>query len=635
MAQIPLLSLEQNESLQIEEAIYVGNRGDVAAITDQLFTDYLLADTVKVTGYVSDVNSAIHIDDIHGNPVTHIRPNSDKSFSANLPEGNYRLRLVGSAKRTIEKEIHVIRRDNDSNVIHLGQLNLEPVGELHLPQGQAMRLVFKGINGTPDPNFIDTFTNKSIVSEAGVEFEKPNSQIFLAGVEGDLEKVTLADGDYRVYATRGPEYSLERSDIRVSNASTQTLAIKTPTHILPTPGFIASDLHVHSGLSYDNSFSVADRVRTFVAEHGEVMVSSEHDLPVDFSPIINSMGVREKITASAAAEITSLLPSKRLAFTGGHVNAFPFKPLEHEFRRGMVNHENRRLRETIHDVRQLEPNVLFQLNHPRTNLALSGDLPSDYESLIDNAHYLEHMGVAGFPFNPEKPLHTHPNNTLIEKDPSTGLRDLDFDLIEMINPGGPEHEERLQAVRKDWLSFLKQGERIVATANSDSHSSLNQVAVPRTMVALESDNVSNFAQGRFLSSLKSGNAYGTTGPMIEIKLSGATLSSTMGETYQGNSAALHLTVSSVDWIDTHTARIQVNGETVKEINLANDVINQVKRQSIVEQMTFSADAFVTVEVIGEARADYQIIYPEISPYAFSNAIYVDANADGEWQAPGL
>jgi len=85
----------------------------------------------------------------------------------------------------------------------------------------------------------------------------------------------------------------------------------------------------------------------------------------------------------------------------------------------------------------------------------------------------------------------------------------------------------------------------------------------------------------------------------------------------------------------HTARIQVNGETVKEINLANDVVNQIKRQSIVEQITFSADAFVTVEVIGEAHADYQIIYPEISPYAFSNAIYVDANADGEWQAPGL
>jgi len=52
-------------------------------------------------------------------------------------------------------------------------------------------------------------------------------------------------------------------------------------------------------------------------------------------------------------------------------------------------------------------------------------------------------------------------------------------------------------------------------------------------------------------------------------------------------------------------------------------------------MKFERDAFVTIEVIGNASSDYQIIYPEISPYAFSNAIYVDANADGKWQAPGL
>ena len=621
LVQIPFLSLDLNASLQIEEVIYIGKNGDVASITDQL-----LNDTVNVIGRVSETNSAIHIDDMNGTPITHIRPQADGSFSAKLPQGKYQLRHIGSADRLVKRDIIVDQKNND-----IGELKLPAVNRLELPKGQAMRLVFKGLNGTPDPNFIDTFTQMSVKEEDGIHFNERNSQVFLAGIKGDLSHVTLANGDYRVYATRGPEYSLEQTDMSINGSENQKLTIKTPRHLLPTPGFIASDLHVHSGAGFDNSFSDAERVRTFVAEHGEVLVSSEHDLPIDFSPLISSMGVGDKITSIAAAEITSLLPSERLPHTGGHFNVFPYQPRHHEFRNGMVNHENRRLRETIDDVRQLEPNALFQLNHPRTNLSLSGDLPDNHDELIDDAHYLEHMGVASFPYNPEKPLHTHPNNTLIDKDPRTGLRDIDFDLIELINPGGPEHQERLQAVRKDWLSFLKQGEIIVATANSDSHSSLNQVAVPRTMVAIKDDRVGVFNQNEFLRSLKSGNAYGTTGPMMEINLSGVS----MGETHRGNKAVLNLKIASLDWVTLDSALIQVNGDTVKEFSLHNKAINNVVKQTISLPMEFEDDAFVTVEIIGKASSDYQIIYPEISPYAFSNAIFVDANADGQWQAPGL
>ena len=77
------------------------------------------------------------------------------------------------------------------------------------------------------------------------------------------------------------------------------------------------------------------------------MVASEHDLPVDFNPYIQELGVQDKITAIAAAEITSLIPTSKLPFTAGHINVFPYKPHTHAFRRGMINHENKRLREII------------------------------------------------------------------------------------------------------------------------------------------------------------------------------------------------------------------------------------------------------------------------------------------------
>lgn len=616
LAQIPLLSLTEETSLEIEEIIYVGKGGDVASITDQLFNN-----TQHVTGRVNDPNVALHIDQSDGTPLTHVLPADDGSFEFHLPAGQYQLRQVGSAKRETVEIFSVA-----DQALQLSPKTLSEAAQLTLPKGDAMRLVFVGINDTPNPDFTDTYTAASIIEDDGPHYREAISQIFLAGLASDISEVTLAPGDYRVYATRGPEYSLEKADITLSQSSKTTLDIKIPEHRLPTPNYIASDLHVHAGSSFDNTFSDTERVRTFVAEHGEVMVSSEHDIPVDFAPLIKAMGADQKITSIAAAEVTSLMPTANNPFTGGHSNFFPYEPDPHAYRRGMVSHEKKRLREVIHAVRQKHPNVLVQLNHPRLNLALSGTLPDDYQDLINNAEYLEHMGPAGHPYNPSRPLNSSPNNSLIETDPTTGLRDIDFDLIEIINPGGEDHHDRIKAVRKDWLSFLKQGERIVGTANSDSHTSAVQVGLPRTMVAMTDDRVIEFNQTEFINSLKAGNAYGSTGPMLEVSLS----DKQMGETFQGQRGQLKIKISSVDWVSVQHASIQVNGETIAEYVLPEKNIND-----LLIPISFDQDSFVTIEVRGPAGADYKAIYPELTPYAFSNPIYVDFNSDGKWQAPGL
>ena len=625
LPQIPLLELDKGSQIKIEQTVYIGNKADVASITDQIFKN-----TVHLSGTTSEPNSAIHVETISGTPVTHIRPDHDGHFQALLPKGKYHLTQISSAGRSVKTEIELNQKIDDLN------LSLPKVSTLELPQGEAMRLLFEGINGTESPNFIDSFTNSIEIKNGNRIKEASDAQIFLSGSPSDKKHVSLLPGDYRIYATRGPEYSLEKTEITIAKNETKKLIIAVPKHIVKTPNHIASDLHVHSGLSFDNSFSTSERVRTFVAEHGEVMVASEHDLPVDFNPYIQELGVQEKITAIAAAEITSLIPTSKLPFTAGHINVFPYKPHTHAFRRGMINHENKRLREIIHDVKELEPNAIIQLNHPRTNLDFSTNkLPSDYKKHIDSGHYLDHLGIASHPYNPEKSLETTPNNVLIDKDPVTGQRDIDFDLIEVINPGGPEHEVRLQAVRKDWLSFLKQGEKIVATANSDSHGSLNQVAVPRTMVAMSDDTISTFDQNNFLNSLKSGNAYGTTGPMIELALNGVQ----MGETLKAAQADLWVQINSAHWINVDMVKIQINGETIAEKKLDSTTVkhesNMSKSYELNVPLSFAKDSFVTIEVIGNAGEDYKKIYPEISPYAFSNAIYVDHNNDGQWQPPGL
>jgi len=616
LPQFPLLSLDDNSHLETHEIIYVGNRGNVASITDQLFPS-----SPKVSGHINESNSAVHVYTDSGAPFTHVRPDNDGNFSFRLPVGKYTLKAIGTAERQIEQAFKV------TGALELDKITLPKPAKIMLPQGHAMRLLFVGANGTKSPDFANRLTGFSVIEEHGVEHIAPVPNLFLAGVESDLKSVEIAPGEYHVYATKGPEYSLEKTTIKVAPESTLTLSIEIPTRAVDSPGYIASDLHVHSGISFDNAFAESERVRTFVAEHGEVMVSSEHDIPVDYSPQISALGVSNKITSIAAAEVTSILPTKQNQFTGGHANFFPYTPDPLAYRRGMVNHEDKRWRDIIHHIKaQQGQEILVQLNHARLTLALSGDLPSDWQEQVEGGHFLDHMGSANHPYNPNEPLHSHPNNTLIEPHQHTGARDLDIDLFEVINPGGKHNNERIQALRLDWLSFVKQGERIVATANSDSHRSSEQVAVPRTMVAMNDDRIPNFKQSEFISSLKSGNAYGTTGPLIEVSLSGAK----MGETFNGQRGQLSLKIKSANWIPINKAKIQINGITVDEYEL-----NDGNQHSLLVPLSFEKDSFVTVEVSGPASLDYQRVYPDLEPYAFSNPIYVDFDDDGEWLAPGL
>ena len=623
LIQIPLLGLDKNESLETQEIIYVGKHGNVASITDQLFLEQgelKQLELVSVVGQINDKDSAIHINMEDGTPVSHTRPDARGNFSLKLPKGSYQLLAKATAQRSHTQTLLANKAVNEVNI------ELSDAAQLQLPQGHAMRLVFVPLGDTPAPHFTDTLTGFLVHDDNGARRKPAVNQIFLAGVAGDKKEIALAPGQYQIYATRGPEYSLEKTTLELSAGDKHNLDIAVPKHINPTPGFIASDLHVHSGFSFDNAFAERERVRTFAAEQGEVMVASEHDVAVDYAPIIKKMGLTNQIASIQAIEATSLLPTDLNPYTNGHANFFPFTPTPYAYRGGVLNHEDKRWREVLANVREQHPNVLAQLNHPRRNLALSGEtLPSDFEDIIDNGQFLDHMGSAAHPFNPHKPLNSHPNNVLIEPHSETGVRDIDFDLIEVANPGS-YYKERTQAVRLDWLAFLKQGIRMVATANSDSHNASQQVAVPRNMVAVKTPSVPDFEQDDFLSSLKAGNSYGTTGPMLEIRLD----NHTMGETFNNQRGELWVKISTTPWIDVSRIDVQINGITVDSYPLNKQLV-----QELLVPLAFFKDSFVTVEVHGQASEDYQAVYPGLEPYAFSNPIYVDFDADGEWTPPGL
>jgi hypothetical protein len=450
-----------------------------------------------------------------------------------------------------------------------------------------------------------------MVGEAGFldQVVRPVRDLHLAGTPRDPAAVVLAPGRYRVFATRGPEFSLEQTVLELGANETAELSLE-PVRVVETPGWIASDFHIHSAPSLDNPTDPERRVRSYVADGAEVLVSSEHEKIYDFAPLIREVGLAGQLPSLAGLEITSEVQSELAPYSIGHANVFPLPPAPTAYRRGAVANEGRRWRDVIADLRAIPGERVIQLNHARFA-----------DRTLERRAFLSHMGPAATPYDPSLRLDQGANRVLIEADAATGVRDLDFDAMELLN--GP-HMDSYQVLREDWFSFLRQGEKIVGTANSDSHFLSDPVATPRNYVEVPGDTPATFEPEAFVAAVRAGRSYGTTGPIVSLSLGGAGL----GDTFTGSKAALRGTVRAAPWISVRELRVFVSGRLVDTLSIEAGVPFDVA-------LAFAADAFVTTEVHGDVTPGFEAVLPRFAPFAFTNPIWVDADGDGAWRAPGL
>ena len=617
LLQVPFMGLDYGDEIYLEEEVLVAPSADVQALTDVMFADApLLRGQIKNNGRPA----LVHIDRADGAPFTQTTPDAEGRFSARVPVGDYRLRILPMAGEAIIESFSMTAKGTQ-----LAAIKLPPAARISLPRGAAMRLAFRGKGETQNPHFEDTLTGYSITGADGPVPMRRVSDVHLTGEAMDPTHIYLANGDYTVYATRGPEYEVTTTALSVRDGEDRTLHITPPTRAVKTQNHIAADFHVHAAPSLDNAFSTVKRVRTFVAEHGEVMVAAEHDTIYDFNPLVKQMGVDGQMIAITGSEVTSTQRTPRAPFSIGHMNFFPLTPKPHAHKRGVPNHENRRTRSVLDDMHFHFDDPVAQLNHPRETLDLAGkELPDDFAERIGDEMFFDHMGVAGHPYNPHRPITSAPNNSLIDPDPVTGTRDIDFDVMEILNGTQDYKPDRVAATRQDWLSLVSQGIKLSASANSDSHNKWQQVALPRNMVRVGRDTIADFSMRRFTDAVRAGAFYGTTGPFMELTLGSAKI----GETHKGRKAILRGRIFSADWARADTLRVQLNGKTKQTLRLAPDGRFELP-------LDFAADSYVTIEAEGEAQEIYRAIYPGFFPYVYSNPIYVDANGDGEWTPPGL
>ena len=617
LLQTLFMGLDVGDSIHLEEEIWVVPSADTGPVTDILF-----ADAPRLEGQINTGGpvARVHIDRADGTPFTMVTPNESGYFSAHVPVGDYRLRVLSHASDIYEQTVTIASQGTQLPII-----NLPSVATIALPQGKPMRLAFRGQGNTANPHFGDTLLGNIVYDENGPIAPNLVSDVHLSGSKSDVRNVQLTQGAYIVYAVRGPEFSVETAQLSVVAGENQTLTIDEPQRRVSTPEHISADMHVHSGPSMDNAFSSRQRVNTFIAEHGEVMVAAEHDTIFDFNPLLSEMGVEDKMIAITGSEVTSTVNSEVAPYTIGHINFFPLTVKPNAYRRGLTPHENRRTRDVLHEMAAAHDHPISQLNHPRSDFDLATkELPDDFLEQIEDEQFFDHMGVAAHPYNPHMPLNSEPNNSLIERDSVTGLRDIDVDVIEVMNGSQDHKPERVAASRQDWLSLVAQGIKLSASANSDSHNKWQQVALPRNMVRVKDDSLKAFDIGLFKSAIRNGEFYGTTGPFMELSLD----TTRIGGTYSGSEGTLTGRIFSADWARAERLTVQVNGQDVDHLEL-----DESGRFSV--PLTFTTDSFVTIEAVGDPTEIYRAIYPGFFPYAYSNPIYVDADSNGSWTPPGL
>ena len=76
----------------------------------------------------------------------------------------------------------------------------------------------------------------------------------------------VPSGRYRVYATRGPEYSVTEANVEPRPGRPVTLEIEKPKRMVGLPGWVAADLHVHTAMSDDTSTLPESQVQLFVID---------------------------------------------------------------------------------------------------------------------------------------------------------------------------------------------------------------------------------------------------------------------------------------------------------------------------------------------------------------------------------
>jgi hypothetical protein len=367
-----------------------------------------------------------------------------------------------------------------------------------------------------------------------------------------------AGATYRVYASRGPEWSVASQ--KVVATANQSLSFKL-RRTVPTDKYVASEWHVHQVGSPDSNVASDVRVRSSVSAGVELFAVTDHDYVSDLEPIVQDLNLQDRVRVISGVETTP--------FAYGHFMAWPMtvdpaSPSHGavDWGRGMPGFSM--VPSEIFDAMRAKGAQCVQINHPRGKPGVG-----NFQSFFDRANLAfdyTNRSIYGDFQNAEVP------NEFLRL-PGASLWSDQFNTLEVWNgfemgdsdTDGRREITKLDRTLADWFNFLSMGLVLTPTGSSDTHSvHAEAMGMPRTMIRVSDDSPAALASGAIvddammtLTGARARDIVVTNGPMITVTASNVSAIGSVVPATAG-SVTLHVTVASPDWAEIDTLEVFAN-----------------------------------------------------------------------------
>ncbi|MFH1531299.1 MAG: CehA/McbA family metallohydrolase [Pseudomonadota bacterium] len=494
-----------------------------------------------------------------------VSPDTEGSFAFVAPPGAYRGVLMGEGLAESELLWTVATG--------------EPVEGLVFQPAAPCRIdaVVTGSGGATIPG--------RITVQAGPDAPPQATHVAVIPTLDGAATLFLAPGTWTLTGSRGPQWGLCHGDVTVAAGEVGTFTCAIAPQI-PADGWVSGDLHVHSEFSIDSNMPREERVKALIAEGLQFFAGTEHDVFVDYRPIVESMGAADLLTASLGNEVSPI---------NSHFNCL-----------GCTFDEG-----TYFEVAWMELSpegeVLRRLEAPEIWALMHEDFGA---TMVQINH--PRVGQGFF--------------DLVGYDPETGpeamdpvVFDMTFDSMEVWNAGEKWGHLRDQTL-PDWYSFLNRGYRKIGVGNSDSHGLRQWAGQPRNLVLAEAS-----TDEAFYGALKAGRSQVTSAPFIEFTAGDAVLGDTVVPGTPEAPVTFSIRVTAPTWAPLATVRLVGNGAVVQEWDVSGET--GLLRLDVETPVAPPHDAWYHVIAFSEA-GDLAPLYPGRASMAFTNPIWVDRDGDG-------
>ncbi|MFP6647841.1 MAG: CehA/McbA family metallohydrolase [Pirellulaceae bacterium] len=405
-----------------------------------------------------------------------------------------------------------------------------------------------------------------------------------------LARLGLQAGTYRVIAGRGFEWGIDSAKLTVRKGSQEELRLRIHREV-PTTGLVSCDTHVHT-LTYSGhgDATIEERIITTAGEGIELPIATDHNVHIDYRPVLRRLKLEEYFTPVIGNEVTTSV---------GHFNIFPIAT-----NAPLPNHRLTTWPEIIASIRQT-PNVqAIILNHGR-------DLHSNVRPLGPTNHLaVTGQNLNGWGFGPN--------------------------AMELINSGATQTD--IMQLVHDWFGLLNRGYRVTPVGCSDSHDvGRHFIGQGRTYIRCPDSDPGKIPVDQAVSSFVAGRVIVSYGLLTTIRINEQY---SMGDLVPaGKPVQLEVTVLGPSWTRASVVELYANGKRIKHATISPGKKAGIKWKGNWQLAPFKHDVHLVAVARGPgieslhwptAKA-YQPTSPDWTASVFSctGATWLDVDGDGK------